>query len=133
MPNDVREGMKRMENETKDCKKLILNVCMSYGSRSEIIHACQKLTLQYHQQNNKNIQEYINEQSLSNNLLTSSLPDPDILIRTSGEMRLSNFLLWQCAYSEIFFLDCHWPEICKKDLIGILKEYGCKRQRRFGK
>ena len=75
----------------------------------------------------------ITEASFGSRLLTGKVPDPDILIRTSGELRISNFLLWQLAYSEMFFLDKKWPEIEKKDLLEIVRAYASGRERRFGK
>jgi undecaprenyl diphosphate synthase len=74
----------------------------------------------------------INEQEVESRLLTWKSPPPDILIRTSGEVRISNFLLWQCAYSEFFFLSKHWPDLEKEDLLQVLRNYAC-RKRRFGK
>ena len=75
--------------------------------------------------------EDINEEFISNNLDTKDIPDPDLLIRTSGEQRLSNFLLWQIAYSEFYIADCHWPDFNKDELIKAIEEYN-KRDRRFG-
>jgi len=136
LPDDVKCAINRMVTETsnfdsKNCN-LVLNVCLSYGSRSEIVGACRKLAASV-VKNNQNPDEHITETSISQTLLTADIPDPDIVIRTSGEMRLSNFLLWQCAYSEMFFLNRQWPEITKDDLLQIIENYAKGRKRRYGK
>lgn len=116
LPQKLQERIKIAEKETRNNKK-ILNLAISYGSRAEIISAikkCSKIT-------EKNIQE---------NLWIKS--NPDLIIRTGGECRLSNFLLWQAAYSELYFLKKYWPDFTKKDLDDAIKEY-YNRCRRFGK
>ena len=148
-----------MVTETKQNTKLIMNICLSYGSRGEITNACQSIindiqngTIQesipsssslsssslpkntYQNQIN-NVQ--ITESMLSQRMLTGKLqcncPDPDLVIRTSGEYRLSNFLLWQLAYAEMFFVEKNWPEMTKKDLVRIIRSYAIDRKRRYGK
>jgi len=138
IPERVRKGIKRLEDGTAHCREFRLNICLSYGSRGEIINACQSIV-------NKSVldgkPQLITEDLFTNHLLTMSdqndgpvFPsDPDVLIRTSGEMRISNFLLWQLAYTEFFFLPCQWPEVEKKDLIQVIRKYASARQRRFGK
>ena len=97
----VRKKLINLKNITSDFSKLFFILALSYGSRDEIIEAVKKIT--------KNIKK-INENDISNNLMTSSFPDPDLVIRTSGEKRLSNFLLWQIAYSELYFTKTLWPD-----------------------
>ena len=99
---------------------------MNYGSRNEISHAIKKII-------NKFLKKrfLINENTISLNLFTKNIPDPDLLIRTSGEKRLSNFLLWQLAYSELVFLDVLWPDFKKKHFVDALNQYS-KRLRRYG-
>jgi len=138
LPENVKAGLKRMEQETSHLDKLVLNVCISYGSRSELVLACRNLAKEVLSKTPKTITDdlianHITEQSLSNHLLSSPYPDPDLIIRTSGEMRFSNFLLWQCAYTEIFFLNKHWPSLEKIDLLKVIRAYVHGRQRRYGK
>ena len=120
-----------MVEETKNNTKLIMNICLSYGSRGEITNACQSIA--------RNVLKGqldptdITELTLSQHMLTHSCPDPDLVIRTSGEYRLSNFLLWQLAYAEMFFVGKNWPELTKKDLLQIIHSYAIDRKRRYGK
>ena len=99
---------------------------MNYGSRNEILIALQKIINKYVK---KKI--LINEETISSNLYTKNIPDPDLLIRTSGEKRISNFLLWQLAYTELVFLDVLWPDFKKKHFVDALKQYS-KRVRTYG-
>ncbi|KAI2503740.1 cis-prenyl transferase [Fragilaria crotonensis] len=130
IPPHVKAGMKRMVDETAHCEGgLLLNICLSYGSRGEIVHACrdlasdvQKGALSAHQ---------ITEDAIQQRLL--SPVDPDVIIRTSGEHRISNFLLWQLAYAELFFLEKTWPEMQKQDLVEVIEAYAGGRERRFGR
>lgn len=131
IPDHVKEKLRLLEEETKDCEgSLILNVCLSYGSRGEIVGACQSLAADC--QDGKLKADAINEQLVESRLLTRKSPPPDIVLRTSGEVRISNFLLWQCAYSEFFFLSKHWPDLQKEDLIEVIRNYAHGRKRRFG-
>ena len=114
--------LKRSEKKTSKNKKLQINLALNYGSKFEIINAFKKL---------KKSREKINEKNLSKYLLTRDVPDPDILIRTGNTNRLSNFLLWQLAYSEIFFEKKLWPDFNEKDYNKIIKEYK-KIKRNFG-
>lgn len=132
IPDHVRMGLQRLQEDTRHCTGgLHVNVCLSYGSRGEIVRACREMVTAC-VQGKRRIQD-ITEDSFGEYLLTRDLPDPDILIRTSGEVRISNFLLWQVAYAELFFLDKKWPEMEKQDLLRILRTYAKGRQRRFGK
>ena len=114
--------LKKSEKKTSKNKKLQINLALNYGSKFEIINAFKKL---------KKSREKINEKNLSKYLLTRDVPDPDILIRTGNTNRLSNFLLWQLAYSEIFFEKKLWPDFNEKDYNKIIKEYK-KIKRNFG-
>ena len=115
--------LKKSEKMTSKNNKLQINLALNYGSKSELINAFKKL-----RKNNKKI----NEKNLSKYLLTRDIPDPDILIRTGNTNRLSNFLLWQLAYSEIFFEKKLWPDFNEKDYNRIIKEYR-NIKRNFGK
>ena len=115
----------KMVNDTKDNDRAILNLCIDYSGRSEIIEAIKK----YYSDDNTT--DNLNEESFSKYLFHPDIPDPDLLIRTSGEKRLSNFLLWQSAYSELYFSDVLWPDFNKEELHKAIFEYQ-KRERRFG-
>ncbi len=121
LPLKIKSKLKEVVKLTKKNKKIIVNLAINYGSKNEIINALQKL------KKNKTIS--IN--SFNKNLYTSNLPDPDILIRTGGHKRLSNFMLWQLAYSEIYFIDKLWPDFNDKDLKKIIKNFQ-KIKRNFG-
>ena len=115
---------------TSDQDQMLLNLAVSYGSRTEIVDAVRELSKQVAA--GRLLPEDIDEQSLNQALYTADLPEPDLLIRTSGEMRLSNFLLWQIAYTEIYITDVLWPDFRKKDLFEAVAAFQ-KRERRFGK
>jgi len=120
----TRRKIDELESKTKNNKKMKLVLALSYGSRQEIITAINKLL--------KNKKSEIDIDDFINSLYTEEIPDPDLLIRTGYEKRLSNFLLWQIAYSEIFFVDKYWPDFNKKTLKVIIDEYSL-RERRYGK
>ena len=130
LPFVVKNAIKELEAATSQCTSFLVNLCISYGGRAEIVNACKSIAAQV-KCGDMEIND-IDEDCFSSHLSTSKLPDPDILIRTSGEFRLSNFLLWQLAYSEMFFIDKFWPEVNQQDLLRIFKQYG-ERHRRFGK
>lgn len=111
---------------TKENQRLILNVAFNYGGRDEIVHAVQQII------RDGIPAEEVTEETISNYIYTSDLPDPDFIIRTSGEFRLSNFLIWQGAYSEIYTTPTYWPDFDKGEFHKALVEYG-NRRRRFGK
>lgn len=111
---------------TRDNTRLILNVAFNYGGRDEIVHAVQQIV------RDGITPEDITEETISSYIYTSDLPDPDFIIRTSGEFRLSNFLIWQGAYSEIYTTETYWPDFDKVEFYKALVEYG-NRRRRFGK
>ena len=124
LPKDIVEIVKLIEKKTLKNKKITLNLALNYGSKEEIINACNKLVVK---KNKK-----INLKSFENKLYTKNIPDPEILIRTGGTKRLSNFLLWQLAYTEIFFINKLWPDFNEKDFNKIVnKFYNIKRN--FGK
>jgi len=121
--------LERITENTKDRKGLILNICFDYGSRTEIIEAI-KLIAQDVLDGKTKIDE-ITESNIENYLYTKDLPKLDLLIRPSGEIRLSNFLLWQAAYAELYFCETYWPAFSQKDLEKAIIDFS-KRERRFG-
>lgn len=123
IPEDIQTELKNTIDKTKNMKGLVLNIALNYGSRQEILTACKSLI-------NKGIQNPT-EQDLSDSLYTKGLPDPDLLIRTSGEKRISNFLLWQIAYTEIYVTNVLWPDFTEEDFCKAIIDYQ-KRDRRFG-
>jgi undecaprenyl diphosphate synthase len=130
IPQETLETFENAEEKTKDNRNLVLNIAFSYGSRQEILSAAKKLC-QYYKNNNIELNK-IDETTFSNFLYTKGLPDPDLLIRTSGENRISNFLLWQIAYSELYFTGTLWPDFKKKNFLRAIYDYQ-RRSRRFGK
>jgi undecaprenyl diphosphate synthase len=130
LPGFVRKTLKETLQVTGQNRSMTLNLALSYGARNEIVHMVRSIV-------GKSLTgdiapEDICEQLISDHLYTADFPDPDLLIRTSGEMRISNFLLWQIAYSEIHVTKTLWPDFSKEEYIQILKEYQ-ERERRFGK
>ncbi len=119
LPSNVKSIIKKITLMTISNKKITVNLAINYGSRNEILQAINK------------IKKKINKKNLEQNLFTKGLPNPDILIRTGGYKRLSNFMLWQLAYSELFFLDKLWPDFNSKDLRKIIYEYK-KIKRNYG-
>ncbi|KAG1694995.1 hypothetical protein DVH05_020925 [Phytophthora capsici] len=130
LPEYIVEAIEDIETKTHHCTKFSLNLCVSYGARDEIVGACRKIATEV--ASGETSVDDINEELLSQRMLTAGLPDPDILIRTSGELRISNFLLYQIAYSELIFMDKMWPEVTRDDVQGIVLEFN-RRKRRFGK
>nr|WP_312576142.1 isoprenyl transferase [Sedimentibacter sp.] len=130
LPEETRNEVKRSIELTKNNTKLTLNIALSYGSRNEITDAVKKVITDY--ENNKIKIDEINEESFKKYLYTNDIPDPDLLIRTSGEIRLSNFLLYQLAYTEFYFTDIMWPEFNKEEFLKAISSYQT-RKRRYGK
>ena len=126
LPKDIIKKINSYQKLTSKNKGLNLIFAFNYGSRNEIVRALKKII-------NKFLKKkfLINENVISSNLFTKNIPDPDLLIRTSGEKRLSNFLLWQLAYTELVFLDVLWPDFKKKHFVDALNQYS-KRLRRYG-
>jgi len=125
LPKYLQKVITEVENLTKDNKGFQLNLAVSYGGRWDIVQAVQKIVAKKIQPQN------ITEELIADNLSTAGLPSPDLIIRAGGERRLSNFVLWQGAYSELYFSDKLWPDFTEKDLDDALTDYS-KRQRRLG-
>lgn len=129
LPPDAHDTLIDTVEKTAHCDGMVLTLALSYSGRDEIIRAFRRLMADI---KNKRIRpEEISEETLSNYLSTKDIPDPDLLIRTSGEYRISNFLLWEMAYTEIYVTETLWPEFGKEDLIKALLNYQ-SRERRFG-
>ncbi|HIX44181.1 MAG TPA: isoprenyl transferase [Candidatus Kurthia intestinigallinarum] len=129
LPTHTQKAVQNAMNTTASNTGMILNFALNYGSRREMVLSVQEIVTQV--QNGTLSLEDISEETISNHLMTSQLPDPDLLIRTSGELRLSNFLLWQLAYSEFWFTEVHWPEFSDKELLEAVESYQ-SRNRRYG-
>jgi undecaprenyl diphosphate synthase len=129
LPDKVRDLLARAEEQTAVCRTMVLNLALSYSGRSEIIRAVRNLVQDVRQ--GKVEAEGIDEALFEKYLYTRGLPDPDLLIRTSGEYRLSDFLIYQLAYAEIYVTKTLWPDFRKKDLVAAITEYQ-NRERRFG-
>jgi undecaprenyl diphosphate synthase len=129
LPEDVQQQAAQTIAATRRNTQMTLNLALSYGSRREITDAVQAVAKKV-QAGALDVSD-ISEQLVSDHLYTAGMPDPDLIIRTSGEFRLSNFLLWQCAYAEIFVTPTLWPDFTKAEFIDILTHYQ-KRDRRFG-
>lgn len=130
LPQTIQEKIKRNIRETKKNQGLILTLALSYSSRLEITDAAKRLCEQVKQGTLKT--EDITESHLANQLYTAGIPDPDLLIRTSGELRVSNFLLWQISYTEIYVSQKYWPDFKEEDFLEAISAYQ-KRERRFGR
>ena len=128
-PDDVLTVLRDVMEETRENAGMLLNLALSYGGRDEIVAAAQRIAAEV--QAGRLQAEEITKSLFSEYLYTQGMPEPDLLIRTSGEMRISNFLLWQIAYTEIYVTDTLWPDFRKGELIEILRDYQ-KRERRFG-
>lgn len=130
LPQNCRQSLQETEIATQNNTALQLTVALSYGSRWEIVHAAKMLAKDI--KNNLIDIESIDNQVFTKYLQTYPLPDPDLLIRTSKEVRISNFLLWQIAYTELYFTDIYWPDFTEQDFYAAIAEFQ-KRERRFGK
>ena len=134
LPDSLQQAIHNAEEATKDYNQFILNVAVAYGGREEIVDAFRQHFLSELEEG-KNIDSVIKElnvQKITPHLYTSDLPDPDLIVRTSGEIRLSGFLLWQSAYSEYYFCETYWPAFRKIDLLRAIRDFS-SRKRRFGK
>ncbi len=129
IPKDIQAKIDKLVEKTKNNTGLVLNIAFNYGGRAELVHTT-KVIAQKVKDGEINVED-IDELLISNNLYTAGQPDPDLMIRTSHELRTSNFLPWQLTYSEFYFPDKHWPEFGREDLIEAIKVYQ-KRNRRFG-
>ena len=112
LPKKLRDILKNTETKTEKNRKIIVNLALNYGSKKELVNTFKGIK-----------KKQITEKSISDNLYTKKMPDPDILIRTGGKKRLSNFMLWQLAYAELYFLDKLWPDFMPSDLRNIIKKY----------
>jgi undecaprenyl diphosphate synthase len=124
LPKDIIKIIKLIENKTFSNKRIILNIALNYGSKEEILNACKMLLSKK--------KKKVSIENLEGNLYTKNIPDPDLLIRTGGNRRLSNFLLWQLAYAEIFFVNKLWPDFNENDFKSIVIKFK-KIKRNFGK
>ncbi|CAM9284404.1 unnamed protein product [Ectocarpus sp. 12 AP-2014] len=129
LPERVLTAIQKAEDATKDCTGFLFNICLSYGARQEMANACQQIAQEV--ASGVTSLDLIDEYAVERHLLTKGLPDPDLLIRTSGEKRVSNFLLFQMAYTELFFVDKLWPDITRRDVLDIFEAFKT-RKRRFG-
>lgn len=130
LPVHIQQSIADIEAKTKACSGFVLSICVSYGARNEMLNCCKQIATDVAQGSLR--LEDITEQSFEEKLLTYGVPDPDIVIRTSGERRLSNFLLYQLAYAELIFVEKLWPEFSKTDLVQVVAEFNA-RKRRYGK
>lgn len=129
LDEDIQSRILELEEATKDNGGLNFQIAINYGSRDELVRGIRRLAMDCVEK--KQDPAEITEAVIERYLDTHGIPDPDLLIRTSGEQRLSNFLLWQLAYTEFYFTDVHWPAFTKEELIKAIEQYN-KRDRRFG-
>ena len=129
LPGRVISAIDAAEKATKDYDDLVFTVCLAYGARQELVDAIKGI-LSDHRDGKIDL-ESVSEDLVSQYLYTNDIPDPDLVIRTSGEERVSNFLLWQMAYAELFFMDVHWPAFRRRDFLRAVRTYQ-GRQRRYG-
>ena len=125
IPKQLKVIIRKIENKTKNNDAISVIFAFNYGAKSELVSAIKNII------KNKNKVNEINEELINNNLYTNNIPDPDILIRTGGEKRLSNFLLWQLSYAELFFINKNWPDFNFFDLKKVIKAFGVTK-RKFG-
>ena len=130
LPKKVHHELLDVINTTKTNSRMTLTLALSYGSREELLNTVKEISIKV--KNNIISAESIDESTINKHLYTQNLPDVDLLIRTSGEHRISNFLLWQIAYAELYFINTLWPDFTKEDLYTAIIDYQ-KRERRFGK
>ena len=129
LPPEVQKKLKELEESSAKNKKILVNFAINYGGRTEITDAARKIAKDV--QSNKISPEDITEEKFSSYLYTAGTPDPELVVRTSGEMRISNFLLWQISYSELYITDTLWPDFGKKELEQAIATYS-NRDRRYG-
>ena len=129
IPEDIRPKIDKLVEKTKNNTGLTLNIAFNYGGRAELVHATKMIAEKV--KNGELSLEDINENTISENIYTAGQPDPDLMIRTSRELRTSNFLPWQLTYTEFYFPNKHWPEFSEEDLLEAIKVYQ-GRNRRFG-
>lgn len=127
--DEIQQQIKRVEAVTKDNKAVTVTLALNYGGRDELVHAVKAIAKEV--QDGKTDPDSIDEKKVSRHLYTYDMPDPDLVIRTSGELRLSNYLLWQTSYSELYFTDTLWPDFDEKEFTKAIDAY-LSRNRRFG-
>ncbi len=132
LPAELKDVIKKVEESTKEYENHILNIAIGYGGREEIVEAVRKAILAKGVDSVDSLAGSITADEIGKHLYTSGIPDPDLIIRTSGEIRLSGFLLWQSAYSEFYFCDALWPAYRRIDFLRAIRSYQ-QRTRRFGK
>lgn len=125
---DIQESIVKLENFSKDFTELHFQIALNYGSRDEITRAVNRML---EDQKAGKLETPVEEETISNYLDTAGIPDPDLMIRTSGELRLSNYLLWQLAYTEFYFTDVPWPDFKRDELVKAIEKYN-ERDRRYG-
>lgn len=125
---DIQESIAKLENFSKDFTELHFQIALNYGSRDEITRAVNRML---EDQKAGKLETPVEEETISNYLDTAGIPDPDLMIRTSGELRLSNYLLWQLAYTEFYFTDVPWPDFKRDELVKAIEKYN-ERDRRYG-
>ncbi|MGD9948619.1 MAG: isoprenyl transferase [Desulfobulbus sp.] len=130
LPEDVRRILEQSIEQTHSCTGMTLNLALNYGGRTELLNAVKEIARKCQEEGFD--PEALTEASIDEHLFTAGQPDPDLLIRTGGENRLSNFLLWQASYAELYFTEIKWPDFHKEQFIAALDNYS-QRQRRFGK
>ncbi len=130
LPDKVVKAIEYAESKTKDYNDFNYNLAVAYGGRQELVRSMEKIAEKVKE--GKIIPSEIDAELISSNLYTSGLPDPDLILRTSGEERISNFLLWQIAYSELYFADVYWPDMRKIDFLRAIRSFQ-KRKRRLGR
>lgn len=129
LPSEIKKSAENLMNSTKNYDNYQFNIALAYGGREEIIQAIRKIAQEV-KIGNLPIKQ-ISEQTVSQHLYTNGIPDPDLILRTSGEERISNFLLWQMAYSELYFSDVYWPAFQKRDFLKAIQTFQ-RRKRRYG-
>ena len=129
LSEEIRKKIDVVEENTKNNSKITMNIALNYGGREDIVNAVKNIASQV-KDGSLGVDD-INEDIVANNLYTYYMPDPDLIIRPSGELRLSNFLLWQSAYSELWFADINWPDFTKNDFLKAIADYQ-RRNRRYG-
>jgi len=132
LPDELKEAIRKSEMSTKDHTNHILNIAVGYGGREEIVDAVKRVIREKKACSLEELADNICADDITNHLYTYGIPDPDLIIRTSGEIRMSGFLLWQSAYSEFYFCDAFWPVFRKIDFLRAIRSYQ-QRNRRFGR
>lgn len=125
LPPRLQQQVRKAMELTRENDRLTVNICFSYGGRDDVLVAVKQIVAEGIPP------DAITEQDISDRLYTAGSPDPDLVVRTGGDMRVSNFLLWQCAYAELYFTDAYWPDFGREDIDIALAEYG-RRKRKFG-